>query len=617
MQGYRAWWLNLLDSINGWILVGFVGLITALIAYCIDVSESVLFDLKGGYCSRKWIYDRSTCCKDISEYGVCEDWTEWSSHVQLFSFAHLVYLGIAVSLAVVSALLTLFTRSVPPPEIDALRHAPQHTSPVKVSYLAAGSGIPEVKTVLSGFVIRGFLGLKVLGIKAVGLTLSVASGLSLGKEGPFVHIACCVGNVLCRFLDKYHYNDGKRREVLSAASAAGVAVAFGAPIGGVLFSLEEVSYYFSPKTMWRSFFCAIIAAMSLKFLNPHGTGRITLFEVSFDVDWRFHELFYFVILGLAGGVYGAYFCKFNVRWTKVFRQSYYIKKMPVMEVFIVTTFTAIVGYTNHFTRIGGTQLVLELFTVCSQKSSNDGLCPTTSSTIQSTLLTLLAALCIKIGLTIITFGMRIPAGIFIPTMTVGALMGRMLGLCIEWLYLRFSHYPFFLDNVAGSPAVYASVGAAAALAGVTRMTVSLAVIMFELTGSLNYLIPFMISILVSKWVADALEREGIYDLVIGLNNYPYLDHKRSYLFTSSVDDLLRFSNNDHNTTTIDISVNRAISALRMRMKISALRARGIIDGGFPILQRGILLGYIASSEVEHVLNCTGHDGKAQLPLWSS
>jgi H+/Cl- antiporter ClcA len=57
---------------------------------------------------------------------------------------------------------------------------------------------------------------------------------------------------------------GKRREVLSASSAAGVAVAFAAPIGGVLFSLEEVSYYFAPKTMWRAFFCAVTAAMTLK-----------------------------------------------------------------------------------------------------------------------------------------------------------------------------------------------------------------------------------------------------------------------------------------------------------------------------------------------------------------
>jgi chloride channel 3/4/5 len=95
-------------------------------------------------------------------------------------------------------------------------------------------------------------------IKTAGLILSVASGLSLGKEGPYVHIATCIGNIACRLFSKYNHNDGKRREVLSASAASGVAVAFGAPIGGVLFSSEEVSYYFPPKTLFRTFFCCIV-----------------------------------------------------------------------------------------------------------------------------------------------------------------------------------------------------------------------------------------------------------------------------------------------------------------------------------------------------------------------
>lgn len=58
---------------------------------------------------------------------------------------------------------------------------------------ACGSGIPEIKTILSGFIIRGYLGKWTLVIKSVGLILSVSSGLSLGKEGPMVHIASCLG----------------------------------------------------------------------------------------------------------------------------------------------------------------------------------------------------------------------------------------------------------------------------------------------------------------------------------------------------------------------------------------------------------------------------------------
>ena len=72
------------------------------------------------------------------------------------------------------------------------------------------------------------------------MPLAVAAGLMLGKEGPLVHVACCCGRFVARFFPKYRHNEAKMREMLSAAAAAGVSVAFGAPIGGVLFSLEEV-----------------------------------------------------------------------------------------------------------------------------------------------------------------------------------------------------------------------------------------------------------------------------------------------------------------------------------------------------------------------------------------
>ena len=78
--------------------------------------------------------------------------------------------------------------------------------------------------------------------------LGVSAGLSLGKEGPLVHVASCCGNFFSYLFPKYGKNEAKKREILSAAAAAGVSVAFGAPIGGVLFSLEEVGvgeYYVS------------------------------------------------------------------------------------------------------------------------------------------------------------------------------------------------------------------------------------------------------------------------------------------------------------------------------------------------------------------------------------
>ncbi|VDP71075.1 unnamed protein product [Schistosoma curassoni] len=88
--------------------------------------------------------------------------------------------------------------------------------------------------------------------------------------------------------------------ILSASAAAGVAVAFGAPIGGVLFSLEEASYYFPMKTMFRSFFCAMVSANVLRILNPYGSDNMIMFYVDYQAQWHVMELIPFALLGLLG-----------------------------------------------------------------------------------------------------------------------------------------------------------------------------------------------------------------------------------------------------------------------------------------------------------------------------
>lgn len=77
-------------------------------------------------------------------------------------------------------------------------------------------------------------------------------------------------------------------------------MAFGAPIGGVLFSLEEASYYFPLKTLWRSFFCALVASVFLKLLNPFGSDQTSLFQIDYTAKWSYVELVPFVLLGIFG-----------------------------------------------------------------------------------------------------------------------------------------------------------------------------------------------------------------------------------------------------------------------------------------------------------------------------
>lgn len=281
-------------------------------------------------------------------------------------------------------------------------------NPPMIYYSAAGSGVAEVRVILSGFVLHGFLGLKTLLIKIIALIPSVASGLSLGKEGPYVHMATCVGNIACRLFDKYDRNDAKRREVLSAAAAAGVAVAFGAPLGGVLFGLEEVAYFFPAKTLFRTFFCCIVAALTLKFLNPYGTHKIVMFQVRYLVDWEFFELGGFILVGMIGGAIGALFIKASKLWAQTFRSLKMIKRFPLFEVFLVALVTGLMSYWNALTKLPVAKLLLNVASPCDDSTDANrdelGLCPSSVDDIPNILATLAYAFLIKGFLTIITFG---------------------------------------------------------------------------------------------------------------------------------------------------------------------------------------------------------------------
>lgn len=254
---------------------------------------------------------------------------------------------------------------------------------------AAGSGISEIKCIIAGFVMKGFLGTRTLVIKSIGLPLAIASGLSVGKEGPSVHYAVCTGNVISRLFDKYRRNAAKTREILSASAAAGVGVAFGSPIGGVLFSLEEMSNHFPLKTMWRSYFCALVATAVLavrdtirtiftykltgqKAMNPFRTGQLVMFQVRYDRDWHFFEVLFYLIIGAFGGLYGAFVIKWNLR-IQAFRKKY-LTNYPIIESVTLAVITAIICYPNMFLRLDMTESMEILFRECEGDHDYDGIC---------------------------------------------------------------------------------------------------------------------------------------------------------------------------------------------------------------------------------------------------
>ena len=626
------------DGAQGWLLSLIIGCITAGLAYVIDVTEATIFDYKTGYCTTGWWRSKRKCCDGVS---MCDNWARWADALPVDGYDRVwgnfvAFVFWVVLLSVLGCWVTLQTKTtissaVSISTLDENLGADHHhkvsksnsegrdrsLSPTRryqeaarrppvVYYPAAGSGVAEVRVILSGFVLHGYLGVKTLVCKMIGLIFSVGSGLSIGKEGPYVHIATCVGNIVSRMSSKYKKNDGKRREILSAAAAAGVAVAFGAPIGGVLFSLEEVSYYFPPKTLFRTFFCCIAAALSLKFLNPYGTNKIVLFEVRYLTDWKLFEIIAFCCLGILGGALGALFIKASRLWAKTFRKIKYIKEHPMLEVVIVALVTGLVTFWNRYTRLPVAELLFELSAPCDTFSSTDsGLCPTEES-IPDVIWVLCIGFFVKAILTTITFGIKVPAGIYVPSMVVGGFLGRIVGHIVQLLVLKNPNIAFFANcpndgnpESCVVPGVYALVAAGATMCGVTRLSVTLAVILFELTGSLAYVLPFSLGVLIAKWTADALEPLSIYDLLTDMNAYPYLDTKIRPVFTTDLGDITL---SPPPSRYIDITTSPLVPAKQLRSKLEYMHMAGELDGGLPILRDRILVGLIPGPDLEFALD---------------
>lgn len=164
----------------------------------------------------------------------------------------------------------------------------------------------------------------------------------------------------------------RQREILSAAAAAGVSVAFGAPLGGVLFSLEEISTFFPGSTLWQSFVCAVVAAITFQYIDPFNTGKLVLFQVTSSQVWRGFELIPWLFLGVCGGVWGVCFIRLNEEWERM-RRATGLSKWPVSEVAALSLFTAVVSWLVIFMRTPSSELVVNLFQDCSAVDSY-GLC---------------------------------------------------------------------------------------------------------------------------------------------------------------------------------------------------------------------------------------------------
>ncbi|KFO89255.1 Chloride channel protein 1, partial [Buceros rhinoceros silvestris] len=411
-----------------------------------------------------------------------------------------------------------------------------------VSPQAVGSGIPELKTIMRGVVLKEYLTLKAFVAKVVGLTAGLGSGMPVGKEGPFVHIASICAAVLSKFMSIFcgvYENVHRQFDLLVAACAAGVGCCFGAPPGGkwVLFSIEVTSTYFAVRNYWRGFFAATFSAFMFRVLAVWNKDAVTitaLFRTNFRMDFPFdlQELPAFAVIGICSGFLGAFFVYLNrqvvlcVRRRKALSQflTKYRLIYPGVITFLIATLTFPPGFGQFMAgELMPREAISSLFDnyTWAKYTGDPQLLGKSAAWIHpkvSVFVIILLFFLMKFWMSVIATTMPIPCGGFMPVFVLGAAFGRLIGEIMASLFPDGILFDGIVYQIL--PGGYAVIGAAA-LTGAVSHTVSTAVICFELTGQIAHILPMMVAVILANMVAQSLQ-PSLYDSIIQVKKLPYL-----------------------------------------------------------------------------------------------
>ncbi|XP_043513005.1 chloride channel protein 2 isoform X3 [Frieseomelitta varia] len=473
-----------------WVFLALLGVIMALISYAVDRGISMCNN------ARIWLY------QDLTHHPALQ---------------YLAWVSLPVCLILFSA---GFVHIVAPQSI--------------------GSGIPEMKTILRGVALKEYLTFRTLVAKVIGLTATLGSGIPLGKEGPFVHIASIVATLLSKLVTSFqgiYENESRNCEMLAAACAVGVASCFAAPIGGVLFSIEVTTVYFAVRNYWRGFFSAVCGATMFRLLAIWFQREETItamFATNFTMDFPFdpQELFVFALIGVGSGLGGAFYVWLHRQYVIFMRKNKsmnsFLQKNRFLYPGIVSLIVSSVSFPLGLGQFMAGDLnthdqVYGLFTNFTWTKQELGveemnIVQHWSTAYTDVFIGLVGFIAFTFIFSIISSTVPVPSGIFIPVFKIGAALGRVVGEAMALWFPNGVRYGGIITPIV--PGGYATVGAAAFSGAVTH-TISVSVIVFEMTGQITHIVPVMIAVLISNAIA-ALLQPSIYDSIILIKKLPYL-----------------------------------------------------------------------------------------------
>ena len=342
---------------------------------------------------------------------------------------------------------------------------------------AAGSGIQEIEGTLEGR--RAFDWRRVLPIKFFGGILALGSGMVLGREGPTVHLGGSIGKMMAEITKI----PADQEDILIAAGAgAGIAVAFNAPLAGIIFVMEEIRHHFHFRVM--SFRAIILACITGDIVYRLWMGQAPDIQMEHLPIPPLNSLWLFALLGIFLGVVGYFFNYFLIKILDLFGRLRSWQHLAAGAA--VGGLVGLAGWqAPHFTGGGYETIAWALTTKITET-------------------TLFMVFLVRFGATLVCYGTGSPGGIFAPMLAIATVFSLWFG------YYVHAWFP----ELVGHPQMFAVAGMAALFAASVRAPLTGIVLAVEMTMNYTLILPLLVTCLVSAMVAHRLGGQPIYAVLL-------------------------------------------------------------------------------------------------------
>lgn len=342
----------------------------------------------------------------------------------------------------------------------------------RVAREVRGHGVPEVMEAVT--LKDGVIRPRVAAIKIIASAVTIGVGGSVGREGPIVQIGSAAASAVGQFLKVPRH---RLRTFVGCGAAAGIAATFNAPIAGALFALEIILGDIG----FETFSPIVISSVTATVISHHFFGSSPAFlvpEYSLVSAW---ELPLYALLGIVASFFALLYIK------AIYASEDLFEKLPMPE----SLKTAVCGLIFGVAFFSLPQVYGVGYDVIENAVAGHGA--------WSILLTLAF---LKLAATALTLGGGFSGGIFAPSLFIGAMLGAAFG--------QLSHALF--PAITAASGAYALVGMGAMVAAATQAPIVAIVILFEMTGDYQIILPLMISCIIATLLTASLKRESIYTL---------------------------------------------------------------------------------------------------------